>query len=87
MHEVGLKKPNPWGLCDLQGNTWEWCQDLYQEKLPGGRDPIVNGESARRVLRGGAFNDAPCLLRCSKRSKGTPTIRSFSTGFRVVVES
>ena len=62
-HEVGQKKANPWDFFDMHGNVWEWCRDIYTEKLPGGRDPEVKADEKTkgsfRVDRGGSwFNDA-----------------------------
>ena len=85
-HEVGMKKANGWSLLDLHGNVWEWCEDTYNAKLPGGRDPLQNAGSSR-VVRGGSFNCEPHFVRCAFRHFLDPTFRGDLSGFRVVVES
>ncbi|WSQ07375.1 formylglycine-generating enzyme family protein [Streptomyces sp. NBC_01231] len=73
IHEVGGKRPNPWGLHDMLGDVWEWCWDLY--------DPEVYG--SYRVLRGGGWFDEHWSCRASVRRRSHPTFRVDDVGFRV----
>jgi len=91
-HPVGQKLPNPWGLYDMHGNVWEWCQDWWSENLPGGIavDPRGPGTSSYRVLRGGCwsgwsgyFGAVGC--RSAYRTLSYPHFRADSFGFRVVL--
>jgi formylglycine-generating enzyme required for sulfatase activity len=64
---------NPWGLYQMHGNVWEWCQDWYDEYPTGSViDPSGVTEGADRVLRGGSwFNDA-LYVRSAFRFSSTP---------------
>jgi formylglycine-generating enzyme required for sulfatase activity len=87
LHPVGEKKPNAWGLFDLHGNVWEWCQDWWKDdyyKHSPKTDPAGPERGSARVLRGGSFRNDPDSLRCSSRSNYDPDIRGHYIGFRVV---
>ena len=84
VHEVGLKKPNPWGLYDMHGNVSEWCSDRYDQTLSGGTDPVGPSASKRgRVNRGGGWNCPPSSCRSAFRYEYDPSRRLGYLGFRV----
>lgn len=71
---VGSFPANRFGLHDLGGNVWEWCQDKYDR------------DSTRRVLRGAScFNDDDEYLLSSYRDKDTPDSRRNNRGFRLTL--
>ncbi len=86
-HPVGAKKPNAWGLYDMHGNAWEWCQDNWHENYEGAPPTGVAWENAAHpdhVLRGGAWCRNPWVLRSAYRYHAWPDCPSVNMGFRVV---
>ena len=69
--EVGSFPPNAWGIYDLHGNVWEWCEDKYE------------ASSSSRVLRGGSWYVIPDILRSAYRDNYSPVSRDYDIGFRV----
>jgi sulfatase modifying factor 1 len=87
-HPVGTRRPNSQGLYDMTGNVWEWCMDLYDadyykkspEKNP--RGPL---SGSCRVVRGGSWLNSAEIVRAASRYINTPSFRSDSYGFRLVL--
>jgi len=80
---VGSYPPNAWGLFDLHGNVWEWCQNrFFTDKRDPQKEDKVDGRSSRS-LRGGAFLVSNALyLRSVGRNGGQPAFRNLFDGFR-----
>jgi len=79
---------NAFGLCDMHGNVWEWCQDHWHSSYKGaptdGSAWIEGGSSERRILRGGSWGDDPWLCRSAFRDDLGPGFDDSYLGFRVV---
>ena len=83
---VGSFPPNAWGLFDMHGNVWEWCQDVYR---PYGelntKNTLNTGniDETARVLRGGSWNCVAGDCRAANRIRVAPGNRYVRSGFRV----
>ena len=86
--DVGSFPANAFGLYDLHGNVWEWCQDHWHEDYRGaptdGTAWLSSGESKSRVLRGGSWGIDPENCRSANRIRVAPGLINSFVGFRVV---
>jgi len=90
IHEVGLKRPNAFGLYDVLGNVWEWVHDWYDQnyyRSSPSQDPQGPAGGQLRVLRGGAWVIFPMTVRASSRLRHNPTVGTYTYGIRCGVEA
>jgi len=91
---VGSFPPNAWGLYDMHGNVWEWCQDncnwdsdkkvvVTDTYIDGISDPLSE-KGSDRVLRGGGWYGNARDCRAANRNSGSPGGRNYDVGFRLV---
>ncbi len=87
-HPAGKKKPNPWGLYDMNGNVREWVEDDWHLGYNGAPDDghawIDEPRGPYRVLRGGSWRGQAHDCRSDYRSCGSPNNRNNDIGFRLV---
>lgn len=79
---------NEWGLHDMHGNVWEWCQDRWHENYEGAPpdgSARESSENEARVLRGGSWNYYAVYCRSALRGWLEPDCRGDSVGFRCVI--
>ncbi|MBU8871762.1 MAG: formylglycine-generating enzyme family protein [Gemmatimonadales bacterium] len=86
--EIGTSSANTWGLYDMHGNLYEWCNDWYDPYPEAGVDPVVNpagpAVGSDRVLRGGNFSSYAQNCRSANRYYYDPGNNYLYFGFRPV---
>lgn len=86
---VGVLKPNPWGLYDVHGYLWEYCQDEWSSNPEllkrDGHQPLKRENSRQVVIRGGSWKDAFPKLASASRRAFPKTGRDDAVGFRCVL--
>ncbi|NET30301.1 formylglycine-generating enzyme family protein, partial [Okeania sp. SIO1I7] len=87
--DVGIFPPNSFGLYDMHGNVWEWCQDVWHSNYIGA--PIdgsaweTGGDSKLRLLRGGSWSGDSWDCRCAGRNYVNAGSLYSGWGFRIVL--
>ncbi len=81
-------RANPFGLYDMHGNVWEWCEDWYDPTYyarGAGTDPVcADGEKKLKVARGGSYASKADTCTACYRNNIDPTTKAGNVGFRVV---
>jgi formylglycine-generating enzyme required for sulfatase activity len=86
---VGIFPANAWGLCDMHGNVWEWCEDRWHHNYNGapkdGSAWLTGALSTSRVIRGGSWINIPRNCRSAYRNFSDTMDRDANLGLRLAV--
>ncbi|MTI39850.1 formylglycine-generating enzyme family protein [Fulvivirga lutimaris] len=87
LHPVATKKPNGWGLYDMQGNILEWCSDWFiEDNTNESTNPKGPKSGTHKVQRGGQFTGRTKHTRAADRQRGLPDDSDFYVGFRLAAD-
>jgi formylglycine-generating enzyme required for sulfatase activity/predicted nucleic acid-binding Zn-ribbon protein len=82
---------SPVGALDMAGNVWEWCADSYDpgfyKQVNNTLDPLCNGATGLKVIRGGSWVNTANALRCTNRHSSKPDLRAAVIGFRTALDA
>ena len=86
---VGTYPANAWGIFDMHGNVWEWCEDVQSydyNKLPADESPnlTIGEDKKKRIMRGGAWYGTAGEARSAMRNGFAQTYKDYQVGFRLV---
>ena len=88
-HPVGRKRPNAFGLFEMHGNVWEWCEDDWHDNYHGaprnGKAWVDAPRGSSRVFRGGSWTDGAWVCRSAFRYRNIPAYTDSNVGFRVAL--
>ena len=87
--DVGKFTPNDFGLYDMHGNVWEWCEDAWHKdytNAPNDGSSWISDDN-KRTLRGGSWSQDPENCRCAYRNYIVAGANNYGSGFRVACSS
>lgn len=83
----GVFSANPFGMYDMEGNVWEWVEDIWHDSFEGAPDNgaarLQGGDPTYRVIRGGSWHNETELVRAAIRFKRHSKVQFDTLGFRV----
>jgi formylglycine-generating enzyme required for sulfatase activity len=82
---VASFEANPWGLYDMNGNLWEWCQDWAQNYINHTSNDIIGTTGVDKIIRGGSWNFSAPSCRSADRWGLPPDNKNVFVGFRLVI--
>ena len=89
--QVGSYRPNDFGVYDMSGNVWEWCEDYYHENYTraptDGSAWLRRGRFAERITRSGSWTLDDYMMRSGSRGRFPPDRRNDEQGFRVAADA